>query len=145
MSDSIQIQPSAAITKEELATLYTSVGWSAYTADLDSLATAVANSTHVVAARSGEDLIGLARGLSDDSSIFYLQDILVRPEWQHQGVGRALLASCLERFRHVRHKVLLTDDQPAQHRFYEAMGYRNVRETDTLHAFVRIEDLDLES
>ena len=50
---------------------------------------------------------------------FYLQDILVRPEHQRTGVGRQLLAVCLERYSHVRQKVLLTDDE-AQERFYES-------------------------
>lgn len=132
---------------EELLSLYSSVGWDAYTADPEGLAAAVANSTIVVEARSAGDLIGLARGMSDDVSIFYLQDILVRPDWQHQGIGRKLLGECLDRFAHVRQKVLLTDGSPGQHRFYEAMGYTDVATISrpTLHAFVRMEGLDLET
>ncbi len=110
---------------DELLDLYASVGWSAYTRTAEDLARAVANSTFVVSARDDEGrLVGLARGLSDDVSVFYLQDILVRPEHQRQGIGRDLLATCLDRFAHVRQKVLLTDDDPAQHAFYESFGYR---------------------
>ena len=125
----------------ELGDLYRSVGWSAYADDPAALAAAMANSGYRVAARAGDRLIGLARGISDDVSIFYLQDLLVRPEWQRRGVGRALLEQCLERFAHVRQKVLLTDADPAQHRFYRALGYRDVTEfaAAPLHAFVRIE------
>ncbi|MCJ7726545.1 MAG: GNAT family N-acetyltransferase [Acidimicrobiia bacterium] len=132
-----------AVDAGELEGLYRSVGWSAYAADPAALARAVENSTFVVAARIDGELIGLARGLSDDVSVFYLQDVLVRPEWQGKGVGRALLASCLERFRHVRQKVLLTDREDRQHRFYRAAGYREVSEIgdDGLQAFVQIEGL----
>lgn len=146
MSNSIEVRAASTIPTEELRLLYTSVGWSAYTADMEALARAVSNSTYVVEARSHGRLVGLARGMSDDISIFYLQDILVQPEWQHQGVGRALLAKCLDRFSHVRQKVLLTDGLPAQHRFYESLGYSDTRRiTDVdLHAFIRIEGLDLE-
>ena len=128
----------------ELCDLYDSVGWSAYTGDPGALAKAVANSTYVVVARVGRRLIGLGRGLSDDVSIFYLQDLLVRPEWQGRGVGRALLGDCLERFAHVRQKVLLTDDEAAQHRFYESLGYRDTAASGgtRLHAFVQIQGLD---
>ena len=146
MNDSVRIQPVSTIPEAELEALYTSVGWSAYTKDPEALATAVANSTYIVEARDGEKLIGIARGLSDDVSIFYLQDILVEPAWQRQGVGRALIASCLERFGHVRQMVLLTDDLPAQHRFYRTMGFQDTRRISSpeLHAFVRIEGLDLQ-
>ena len=146
MTKPIEIRAASAISAEELRLLYASVGWAAYTADIDALVAAVANSTYVVAARADGDLVGLARGMSDDVSIFYLQDILVQPEWQHQGVGRALLANCLDRFSHVRQKVLLTDDLPSQHRCYEAMGYHNTRELTTveLHTFVQMGTLGLE-
>ncbi len=124
----------------ELVALYGAVGWSAYTADPESLAAAIARSTYVVTARHDGELVGLARGLSDDVAIFYLQDILVLPEWQQQGVGRALLSACLERFAHVRQKVLLTDGEERQHRFYESVGYRDICAITTadLHAFVQI-------
>jgi GNAT superfamily N-acetyltransferase len=113
------------VEQEELVALYDAVGWTAYTRDPEGLARAISNSTFVVTARDEEgSLVGLARGLSDDVSVFYLQDILVRPERQRRGVGRALLNACLDRFAHVRQKILLTDDDPAQLAFYESVGYR---------------------
>ncbi len=135
------------IAAAELAALYESVGWSAYTTDPDDLRTAVANSTYVVTARVGAELVGLARGLSDDISIFYLQDLLVRPEYQRRGIGTALINNCLERFGHVRQKVLLTDDLPAQHRFYESAGYRDTRSivSTQLHTFVQLAGTDPET
>jgi GNAT superfamily N-acetyltransferase len=131
----------------ELADLYASVGWVAYTHDPQGLAAAVRNSSHVVTARIGDELVGLARCVSDEVSIFYLQDILVRPEHQRRGIGRAMLAECLDRYRHVRQKVLLTGDDAVQHSFYESAGYRDTRLISSvgLRAFVRIEGLDLET
>jgi ribosomal protein S18 acetylase RimI-like enzyme len=100
----------------------------------------IETSSIVVNARDEHgELIGLARGLSDDATIFYLQDILVRPEHQRSGVGRQLLTVCLERYSHVRQKVLLTDDDEVQQRFYESLGY--VKTTNftaaPLNAYVR--------
>ena len=135
-SRDIDVIPHDTPTGSELLALYTALGWGAYTADPPGLEMAVANSTYVVTARHEGELIGLARGLSDDVSIFYLQDILVRPEWQRRGVGRALLSDCLQRFRHVRTKMLLTDDLAAQHEFYRALGFRDVAEDTGLHSFV---------
>ena len=106
-------------------------------------AEAVANATYVVTAWEADRLIGLARGLSDDVSIFYVQDILVHPDWQGQGIGRALLGNCLERFAHVRQTILLTDDEERQRRFYESLGFVNTRDLSdwTLNAYVKIKGL----
>jgi len=137
------------IPSDQLLELYNEVGWVMYTNEQrrGQLQKAIRNSTYVVSAWDGDKLVGLARGLSDDVSIFYLQDILVRPEYQRQGIGKRLMGECLERFRHVRAKVLLTDGEERQQRFYEMMGYRNTRNLDgvKLNAFVQIEGIDLTS
>lgn len=137
----VEIRRDAKVGLGELLDLYGSVGWSAYTDDPDQLATAVGNSSIVVTAHEANgSLIGLARGLSDDASIFYLQDILVRPQAQRQGIGRRLLTACLDRYGHVRQKVLLTDDEAAQQRFYENLGYRKAADNDPpLNAYVRFD------
>lgn len=132
-------------TMDELVDLYNSVGWAAYTAEPESLLKAVTGSSFVVTARDGGTLAGLARGLSDDVSIFYLQDLLVHPNQQRRGVGRQLLDRCLERYDHVRQRVLLTDDLPHQHRLYRAAGYHDVATVTSvpIHAFVNIKDVEL--
>jgi GNAT superfamily N-acetyltransferase len=128
--------------------LYNSVGWVNYTTEEQRprLQEAIRNSTYVVTAWSGEKLIGLARCVSDDISIFYLQDILINPEYQRRGVGRSLLLKCLERFEHVRMKVLLTDDEERQRVFYESLGYKNTKDLKKvkLNAFVQIAGMELE-
>jgi len=132
---------------EQLVTLYNSVGWVAYTNEQErpKLLLALQNSTYVVSAWNGDQLIGLARSLSDDVSIFYLQDILVHPNFQQQGVGRQLLSNCLKRFEHVRMKVLLTENEEKQIRFYEAMDYKNTKDLEKipLNAFVQVRGIEL--
>lgn len=144
MTEPVELLIDPELSREQLRELYASVGWAAYTANLDDLERAIANSTYVVAATSEGKLVGLARCLSDDVSVFYLQDILIRPDWQHRGVVSQLLGSCLTRFSHVRQKVLLTDDDQAQHRFYQSMGYTDIRNLGNLklHAFVRIQGVN---
>jgi ribosomal protein S18 acetylase RimI-like enzyme len=89
-------------------------------------------------------LIGLARGLSDDSAVFFLQDILVKPEFQRKGIGKKLLENCLERFKHVRSKVLLTDDDEVQKVFYESLGFKNIKDLNKykLNTFVLFEGME---
>ena len=47
--------------------------------------------TYVVGAWEADELVGVCRVLSDDASILYVQDILVDPDHQRRGIGRALL------------------------------------------------------
>ena len=126
---------------EELLALYDSVGWSAYTRDPATLRRAVSQSSIVVTARDAGRLVGLARGISDDATIFYLQDVLVHPDAQRRHIASRLLSTCLERYAHVRQKVVLTDDDESQRRLYESLGYTNIRDVEgaSLQSFVRFD------
>ena len=128
--------------KHELVDLYTSTGWLRYVQKPDDLAKAVSGSTYVVIARQGDQLVGLARCVSDEVSIAYVQDILVRPDFQRQGIGRRLMEAVLARFEQVSHVGLLTDDEPRQHAFYTALGFRNIDSFDKepLNSYVVFRD-----
>lgn len=145
-SSKIKIQAGKNIPSQKLIELYQSVGWTAYTDGpmASRLPEAIRNSTYMVSAWDGDMLVGLARVLSDEVAIFYLQDLLVHPDHQGQGIGKALLQDCLDRFRHVRMKILLTDDRPEQLRFYETMGFVNTRDLTeaVLNTFVQFKSHD---
>lgn len=114
---------SAIISDDEVLALYESVGWSAYASNPELLGRAIGSSSFVVMAWSEDGrLIGLARAISDDATICYVQDILVHPDSQGAEVGRGLFAQVAERYQHVRQIVLITGDQPQQRAFYESMG-----------------------
>lgn len=146
--DTVEIKVGPDLPLSQLLDLYDSVGWAAYThrGRRDKLGDAIRRSTYVVSAWKGDRLVGLARGLSDDVSIFYLQDILVHPDHQRQGIGRQLLSRCLERFEHVRTKVLLTDGDEKQLRFYAALGFKDTSSLTKLQltTFVQIDGVDLD-
>lgn len=115
-------------TLDELVELYGSVGWSAYTRDPARLLRGVRASLGVATAREGDRLVGLARVVGDGETIIYLQDVLVHPEQQQQGLGRALVEAVFEPYRDVRQHVLLTDLEERQRQFYEALGFKLVGE-----------------
>jgi GNAT superfamily N-acetyltransferase len=138
--DDVEFADDEVVPIQELVDLYQSVNWLIDAADPDGLARAVDRSTYVVTARDGDgELIGLARCLSDDVSTMYLQDVLVAPPHQRRGIGRFLVLVCLERFDHVRHKVLLTDGEPGQAAFHRALGFRNLRDLEhpTVEAYIQ--------
>jgi GNAT superfamily N-acetyltransferase len=115
---------------DEALALYAAVGWTAYTRDAARLGRSLAGSHAVLTARDDDGaLLGLARTVSDGESICYLQDILVMPDAQRRGVGRALLQEVEERYRHCMFLALTTDaggteDAAASHPFYASMGFR---------------------
>ena len=96
-------------------------------------------SRHVVTARRDGALIGLARVVGDGAVLAYLQDVLVCPEAQGQGIGRRLVEEVLAPFDAVRQQVLLTDAEPGQRAFYEALGFVEAHDHDPgLRSFVRL-------
>ncbi|WP_367281552.1 GNAT family N-acetyltransferase [Paeniglutamicibacter sulfureus] len=74
----------------ELIDLYSAVGWSAYANSPDTLLTAIQGSHTVAVAHVGNQLVGLARSISDGASICYLQDILVHPDHHRAGLAERL-------------------------------------------------------
>ena len=90
------------------------------------------------AAYEGEALIGVVRLVGDGASILYVQDLLVRPEYQRRGIGSELLRRALAQFPQVYQTVLLTDDTEKTRAFYQAMGLTDAVEAGC-RAFVRFQ------
>lgn len=136
----VELRDGVLPSEEQLLGLYEAVGWSAYTTDAALLRRAVSGSFHVVTAWAGEQLMGLARVISDGATIAYLQDVLVHPHHHRQGLGRALVDRAFSPVRTVRQHVLLTDAEAGQRAFYEALGFTEVRDTagEGLRSFVRL-------
>ncbi|MFT4703894.1 MAG: GNAT superfamily N-acetyltransferase [Bradymonadia bacterium] len=128
---------------EQAIALYESVGWSSYTAEPDALHSALAHSTWLRCLYEDDVLVALARVVSDDATMAYLQDVLVHPEHQRRGHGQALVEAAMERFAHCRQFILMTDDDAKQTAFYESLGLlRTDKVTQvTLRTFVRLKGL----
>lgn len=109
--------------EQEILNLYTSVGWTAYTDNPASLRAGFENSLLTLAAYEGDTLLGVIRTVGDGQTIVYIQDILVLPEHQRQGIGTALVQAVLDRFREVRQIILTTDNTPKTIAFYESLGF----------------------
>ena len=137
---SVDVRITHELDLDAVLALYEAVGWTAYTRAPDKIAAGLHGASFVAGAFEGQRLIGLLRAVSDDATVCYLQDVLVRPDAQHAGVGHALVTVLLERYAHVRQHVLLTDDEPSQRAFYESLGYTEIRDVEgaNLRAFVRV-------
>ena len=109
--------------EEEISRLYTEVGWTAYTDDLAALRQGYAHSLLVLAAYEKDELLGVIRVVGDGFTIVFIQDILVFPKRQRQGIGTALLQAVLDRYSNVRQIELATDNTPKTVAFYKSLGF----------------------
>lgn len=99
----LQITVGQVPSQEELVDLYTAVGWTAYTDNPADLVPMCAGSLYLACARDASgQLVGLVRAVGDGVSISYIQDLLVHPRYQRQGVGGQLLDAALEAVGNVR-------------------------------------------
>ena len=112
--------------EDEIQTLYAAVGWTAYTEDLPALERGFQNSLLVLAAYEDGELIGLIRAVGDGTTVVFVQDLLVAPQKQRQGVGTALLKAVLDRYSNVRQLLLTTDNTPKTIAFYKSLGFSDL-------------------
>lgn len=116
----------------DILELYQSVGWTNYTDKPKMLKESFKNSLYVVGAYDEKQLVGLIRVVGDGHSIIYIQDILVLPNYQRQGLGRILINRVLEKYVDVYQKVLLTDDQEKVIAFYKSLGFERTSDIGVL-------------
>ena len=115
------------VTVEDVLPLYEAVGWTNYTTKSEMLKAAFENSLHVLAAFTEEGiLVGVLRAVGDGASILFIQDILVTPEYQHQGIGTKLLQQTLEKYKNVYQIQLTTDNSMKTISFYESNGFTSL-------------------
>ena len=53
------------------------------------------NSDFIIACRDDDQIVGCARIFWDKGYIAYLADVMVKPEYQKQGIGKKLVRECI--------------------------------------------------
>ena len=109
--------------EQEILDLYNSVGWISYTKNPEMLKNAYAHSLKIYGAYVEEELVGIIRVVGDGYTVIFIQDILIKPEYQHKGIGTALLQQILDEYRDVYQKHLLTDNTEKTIQFYKSLGF----------------------
>ncbi|HET6453541.1 MAG TPA: GNAT family N-acetyltransferase [Armatimonadota bacterium] len=113
----------------QLGELFLSVQWLSGKYP-DKLKVAMQNSDTVFSAWDGDKLVGLMNAMSDGIMTVYFHFLLVRPEYQGQGIGRTLIRMMLDRYADYLRKILIADD--AEIAFYEHCGFEVAKGTTAL-------------
>lgn len=128
LEKNMEIKEYQTYNEQEIIDLYQSVGWTNYTSCLEMLEEAYKNSLCILGAFEKEKLVGVVRVVGDGISIVFVQDILVLPKYQRQGVGSALMRAVLEKYASVYQVELLTDSTEKSKAFYSSVGLVPVSE-----------------
>ena len=81
------------------------------------------HSLKILGAYDNEMLVGIIRAVGDGYSVLFIQDILVHPEYQRNGIGTKLLDSMLKIYPDVYQTQLVTDCTEKTVAFYKSCGF----------------------
>ena len=77
-------------TLEEYKYLCESVGWTDYM-NFEVVETSLRNSIHCITIKENEQIVGMGRIVGDGAIYFYIQDIVVHPDYQKKGIGKQIM------------------------------------------------------
>ena len=78
---------------KEYCELRAAVGWKPIPED--QAQSGLDHSDFVIACREGETIVGCARIFWDKGYIAYLADVMVKPAYQKQGIGKKMVEDCI--------------------------------------------------
>ena len=119
----ITIKKQEFVKLEDVLQLYQAVGWTNYTDQSEMLEQALSHSLVIYVALDGDAVVGLIRLLGDGFSVILVQDLIVLPIYQRQGIGSALMKEALEAYKDVYQVQLVTEETEKNVGFYRSLGF----------------------
>ena len=113
------------LTPEEYMEMRRLVGWSEF--PLEQAAAGLCGTSHIACFRKNGKVIALNRVIWDGGYVVYIADVIVRPEFQGQGLGRALVEDALSFIKGVLkpgYKVMVSlSAAKGKEEFYKKFGF----------------------
>ena len=126
----ITIRKQEIVRLEDILHLYQAVGWTNYTHQPQMLEQALSHSLAIYVALDGDTVVGLVRLVGDGFSSVLVQDLIVLPIYQRQGIGSALMKEALEDYKDAYQVQLVTDQTERTLEFYRSMGFETLSTYD---------------
>ena len=126
----ITIKKQEFVKLEDVLHLYQAVGWTNYTDQSEMLEQALSHSLAIYVALDGDTVVGLVRLVGDGFSSVLVQDLIVLPIYQRQGIGSALMKEALEDYKDAYQVQLVTDQTERTLEFYRSMGFETLSTYD---------------
>ena len=126
----ITIKKQEFVKLEDVLHLYQAVGWTNYTDQSEMLEQALSHSLAIYVALDGDTVVGLIRLVGDGFSSVFVQDLIVLPSYQCQGIGSALMKEALEDYKDVYQVQLVTEQTEKNVVFYRSMGFETLSTYD---------------
>lgn len=122
----IKITKETSVSIDDVLHLYQAVGWTNYTNQSQMFAQALTHSLGIYLARDGEKIVGLVRLVGDGFSSVFVQDLIVLPSYQRQGIGSALMKQALADYKDAYQVQLATDESEKTLGFYRSLGFETL-------------------
>ena len=126
----ITIKKQEIVKLEDVLHLYQAVGWTNYTHQPEMLEQALSHSLVIYVALDGDAVVGLIRLVGDGFSSVFVQDLIVLPSYQRQGIGSSLMKEALEDYKDAYQVQLVTDQTERTLEFYRSMGFETLSTYD---------------
>ena len=126
----ITIRKQEIVKLEDVLHLYQAVGWTNYTNQPQMLEQALSHSLVIYLALDGDAVVGLIRLVGDGFSSVFVQDLIVLPSYQRQGIGSSLMKQALEDFKEAYQVQLATEQTEENVGFYRSMGFETLSTYD---------------
>ena len=126
----ITIKKQEIVKLEDVLHLYQAVGWTNYTHQPEMLEQALSHSLVIYLALDDDAVVGLIRLIGDGFSSVFVQDLIVLPSYQRQGIGSALMKEALEDYKEVYQVQLATEQTEKNVLFYRSMGFETLSTYD---------------
>ncbi len=124
MEDDIVIAQNAEIGDLEIEKLRSSVGWDHTTGPFSIIKEKLYTYFTV---RKNNQLIGFIDVLSDGEADAYIQDLIIRPDYQNKGIGSELTKRTIRFLQEKNIKCIQVTFDPELERFFKKFGFHIVR------------------
>ncbi|MGN0601056.1 MAG: GNAT family N-acetyltransferase [Oscillospiraceae bacterium] len=108
-------------TQQQIQELFLSVGWISGQYP-ERLYKALMNSSTVITAWDGDDLVGLVRLIDDSELVAYMHYVLVRPEYQGKKIAGTMINIVKEKYKDYLYIELMPEDKKNA-AFYQKFGF----------------------